>query len=299
MPPAAHDERRRPASGTGMPGTASGRGRGREGGGEAEPADQRGQVSLRPAVPPDGGERARDDEGQRVAQRRPGRPGRGRVAALGGLDDRDEAAELGRGLLQQLADPGAEAAPPAPHGRGRPVPHKGQASTPDARSADPASASAHSSIQAILPGHGSTVPGGRCPPPGAVRVAGCPATSRGNDTMSIPGRRRSTVNGSGTPGTHGVVAHGNGNPPPAPDRTHARPERRQPAYSSSKRMAPNRRSGRGLLAAVRSPVRGARFTRFYRWRHRWRGGLRDLPGFPRPWRDRPPSLTVPINPVTC
>jgi hypothetical protein len=126
-----------------------------------------------------------------------------------------------------------------------------------------------------------------------------PATSRGNDTMSIPGRRRSTVNGSGTPGTHGVVAHGNGNPPPAPDRTHARPERRQPAYSSSKRMAPNRRSGRGLLAAVRSPVRGARFTRFYRWRHRWRGGLRDLPGFPRPWRDRPPSLTVPINPVTC
>jgi hypothetical protein len=178
MPPAAHDERRRPASGTGMPGTASGRGRGREGGGEAEPADQRGQVSLRPAVPPDGGERARDDEGQRVAQRRPGRPGRGRVAALGGLDDRDEAAELGRGLLQQLADPGAEAAPPAPHGRGRPVPHKGQASTPDARSADPASASAHSSIQAILPGHGSTVPGGRCPPPGAVRVAGCQAVRR-------------------------------------------------------------------------------------------------------------------------
>lgn len=39
---------------------------------------------------------------------------------------------------------------PQPHARS-PVAHEGQASVPDARSADAASASAHSSIEAVLP----------------------------------------------------------------------------------------------------------------------------------------------------
>ncbi|HEX3959370.1 MAG TPA: hypothetical protein VHZ03_22515 [Trebonia sp.] len=37
----------------------------------------------------------------------------------GGLDDGGEAAELGRGFLEQLPGPGADAAQPAAHGRGR------------------------------------------------------------------------------------------------------------------------------------------------------------------------------------
>ena len=57
------------------------------------------------AVPADRGMRARGDQGQGVAQRRPRRPRRARIAALGGLDDGDQAAELGRRLLQQLPGP--------------------------------------------------------------------------------------------------------------------------------------------------------------------------------------------------
>ena len=82
----------------GAAGSASGRWS--EGGGEAEPADQRLQVTVRAAVPPDRGVRARGDGGQRVAQDRPGRRGRGGIAALRRLDDRGEEPEAGRGLLR-------------------------------------------------------------------------------------------------------------------------------------------------------------------------------------------------------
>ena len=46
------------------------------------------------------------------------------------------------------------------------------------------------------------------------------------------------MTGSGAPGAHGVVAHGNGDPLAAPGRD-AHPERRQPALSGSKGMTPN------------------------------------------------------------
>ena len=74
------------------PGGAAGSAPGRrgEGGGQAEPADQRGQAGFRAAVPPDRGVRACGDCGQRVAQGRSRRPRRAGIAALGGLDDRDE-----------------------------------------------------------------------------------------------------------------------------------------------------------------------------------------------------------------
>jgi hypothetical protein len=51
---------------------------------------------------------------------------------------------------------------------------------------------AHSSIGAVLPGHGTTVPGRRDAPPGAVRVAGCQAGRR--PRHRIGGHRRKRQN---------------------------------------------------------------------------------------------------------
>ena len=215
--------------------------------------------------------RARGDQGQGVAERRPGRPRRAGITALGGLDDGDQAADSDdaswsscparsrrrrsqprtvaagtpsctpsravpvpcstdaaaaraitltasarrgtaqegsrtcvaphdrhcprRGRTRRLAPAPVRIARsrPQPQARSRPSRHEGQASAPDARSVDAASGSAHSSIGAVLPSHGTTFPGGRHVLPGAVRVAGCQAGRRpatgsqvigGNDTVS-------------------------------------------------------------------------------------------------------------------
>ena len=318
----------------GAAGSASGRWS--EGGGEAEPADQRLQVTVRAAVPPDRGVRARGDGGQRVAQDRPGRPGRGGIAAVGRLDDRDEepeaavascssqAARARRRRSQprtvaagtpRSAPSRAEPVPcstdkaaaraitptasvrrgaahdgsrmcvaphdrhkprrgrsrcrrppairisrsrPCPHGRSRPAWHDGQASAPDARATDAASASVHSSIRAVLPGHGTTIPGRQ----GAIRVAGSQPGPCRATRIRYHQRKRHDEQHDGTPQgpdlhqsrhAHGVVAHQTRSGPPARDRdTHG--GRRQTAFSCSKRTPSNRPAGGQRSAPDPGPV---------------------------------------------
>ena len=85
----------------------------REGGGDAEEAEEGVEVLLGVAMAGDRGPRARDDRGQGIAERGPARGEAGPVTARG-YD-----AERHRGVLAQVAGAGAQATPAAPHGRGR------------------------------------------------------------------------------------------------------------------------------------------------------------------------------------
>ena len=311
MTPGAHGERRGPVPGMGMPGTglrdqlpgAGARAAARPN----RPISASMSASARPCQR-DRGERARDDEGQRIAQRRPRRPRRAGIAALAGLDDGDEAAELGGGFLQHLPGPGAQAAQPASHGRGRdaqlraepgrsravqrrqrrpptrsphgvgapghrprrqqdvrraaraapapagPQPPRSRRRAPGwpAPAPSPTTAAARSRTRGTpacrtpgprsrpprrrtaASGQASPVTAPRSPagghaPPGAVRVARCQASRRpATRTSHQQGKRHDEhpagtaavpLTGSRPPGAHGVVAHRNGNPPPAPAGT--------------------------------------------------------------------------------
>ena len=179
MAPGGHGERRGPAPGMGMPGPGRGiscrvRARGR----------RRGRTgrSARPGPPPPG--RASDRGAAHAVTRAsaspsgdPAGPG-GRVTALRGPDDRDEAAELRRCLLQQLPGPVAEAAQPAPHGRGRDAQLRAQPGRPGAvqhrRGGRPRDHADGVRAPGNRPGREQDVrrPAGPAPPPAGPQPAG-------------------------------------------------------------------------------------------------------------------------------
>ena len=144
----------------------------------------------------DRGPRARDDRGQGIAQRGPARGEAGPVTARGYDTERR------RGVLAQVAGAGAQAAQPAPHGRGRdaqlraeprasgsvagPLRRRpGRSPRRRRRGAGPSRTAA----ACELPGRPGTGPGAAGPRRARRSAAGRPARGRG---PTGPGGRRMT-----------------------------------------------------------------------------------------------------------